>query len=61
MTALPLTTKRGLRSEARAFLVDRAGIVTDRFEAVVSMDKLTGALTPLLDTGNTDRGSGFGY
>ena len=58
MTSLPFRTKWGLRSEPRAFLVDRAGNVTDRFEAVVSMDKPTGALTPLLDT---DSGSGFGY
>ncbi len=28
---------------------------------VVTMDELTEALTPLLDTSDTDSGSGFGY
>ena len=58
MTSLPPTARWGPRSEPWAVLVDRAVIVATRFEAVVSMDELTGALTPLL---NTDSGSGFGY
>ncbi len=58
MTSLPFTAKWGLRSEPWVFLVDGAGNVAARFEAVVTMDELTGALTPLLDT---DSGSGFGF
>ncbi len=61
MTSLPFTAKWSLRSEPWVFLVDRAGNVAARFEAVVTMDELTGAFTPLLDTGDTDSGSGFGY
>ncbi len=56
---IPATTEWGLRSEPWVFLVDSEGIIAAKFEAVVTMDELTEALTPLLDTGDTDSGSGY--
>jgi len=41
-------TEWGLQSEPWVFLVDRDGIVTAKFEGVVSMDELKAALDPLI-------------
>ncbi len=61
MTSLPFTAKWSLRSEPWVFLVDGAGNVAARFEAVVTINELTEALTPLLDAADTDSGSEFNY
>ncbi|MCH7578044.1 MAG: FixH family protein [Chloroflexi bacterium] len=59
--AVPATTEWGLTSEPWVFLVDSEGNIAAKFEAVVVMGELTEALTPLLDDGDTDSGSGIGY
>lgn len=59
--AVPAFSEWGLQSEPWVFLVDSEGNIAAKFEAVVTMDELTEALTPLLDTGDTDSGSGFRY
>ncbi len=57
--AVPAFSEWGLRSEPWVFLVDSGGIVTAKFEAVVTLDELDQALSPLL--GAADAGSSSGY
>ncbi len=45
---VPATTEWGLQSEPWVFLVDSAGNIAAKFEAVVTMDELKAALEPLL-------------
>ncbi|MDP2674470.1 MAG: hypothetical protein Q8Q00_06140 [Dehalococcoidia bacterium] len=46
--SIKAATEWGLQSEPWVFLVDRDGIVTAKFEGVVSLDELKAALDPLI-------------
>ncbi len=55
------TEEWGLRSEPWVFIVDKEGDVASKFEAVVTLDELDQALSPLVGAADADSEGGSGY
>ncbi len=58
---VPAVDEWGLASEPWVFLVDSEGNVTAKFEAVVTLDELEQALSPLVGAAAAGSGSGYAY
>lgn len=56
---VPAVDEWGLRTEPWVFLVDGEGNVAAKFEAIVTLDELKQALTPLLGAGDAGNGSQY--